>query len=106
MVVLQIAGAVELQVTCPFVVPFNQASQVQTFPALKHLAYLLAKTPFSLLVQVAWHIVSLKVCMIINSPCKAQLRYCMSHKIFIALACPTVHWHSMLMLHATAHARC
>ncbi len=89
MVVLQIAGAVELQVTCPFVVPFNQASQVQTFPALKHLAYLLAKTPFSLLVQVAWHIVSLKVCMIINSPCKAQLRYCMSHKIFIALACPT-----------------
>ncbi len=53
MVVLQIAGAVELQVTCPFVVPFNQASQVQTFPALKHLAYLLAKTPFSLLVQVA-----------------------------------------------------
>jgi len=32
--VLQIAGAVELQVTCPFVVPFNQASQVQTTPAL------------------------------------------------------------------------
>lgn len=28
MLVLQIAGAVELQVTCPFVVPFNQASQV------------------------------------------------------------------------------
>jgi len=90
MVVLQIAGAVELQVTCPFVVPFNQASQVQTFPALQHLADLLAKTPDPcLLVQVAWHIVSLKVCMIINSPCKAQLRYCMSHKIFIALACPT-----------------
>lgn len=34
MLVLQIAGAVELRVTCPFVVPFNQASQVRTTPAL------------------------------------------------------------------------
>ena len=34
MLVLQIPGAVELRVTCPFVVPFNQASQVQATPAL------------------------------------------------------------------------
>ena len=54
MLVLQIAGAVELRVTCPFVVPFNQASQVRTTP-IRYLAYLFAKSPFSLLAQAAWH---------------------------------------------------
>jgi hypothetical protein len=78
--VLQIAGAVELQVTCPFVVPFNQASQVQTNPALKHLTDLPVKSPVCLLAQAAWHTI-LAVYMITNSHCKAQRSLTVSSRL-------------------------
>ena len=100
--VLQIAGAVELQVTCPFVVPFNQASQVQPLP-YQASGSLACQEPF---LFACARSMAHSISQIINNHCKAQLKPCTSHNFFLALVCPIMHWHSTLLLHATAHASC